>query len=123
MAIDYSTEYLYWDNPEPVTVTIKSPDPLSPGSPSLYAIQVEIAFREDLDRESSMRLDVQSTEDITVWNIPSALLQRSSVRQELREGDTILDGEGVTWLVVRTTEMRIGSSRLHWVATCTKQRG
>lgn len=118
MSTDYSGDYRFWDNVEALTVTIKRPDPLAPGSPTSTDIPIAIAFREDLDRKTAAILEVQSTEDVQVWNVPAALMTTN----ELRENDEITDTDNVIWTIISATLVRIGTCKLHWLAAVVKQR-
>lgn len=116
--LDYSDEYTYWDNTEPVTVTIKRPTLATPGVPTSVNLPITIAFREDLDRDTAAVLGVQVTETTQVWNIPAKLLGN----EELQVNDVITDTEGGVWTILAAKCLRIGSCKLHWVAPAIKRR-
>lgn len=118
MSIEYSGDYQFWTNTEAVTVTIKRAGTVTPGVPSTTTISIAVAFREDLDRKTAAILEVQSTEDAQVWNVPAALMGSN----ELRENDTITDSDGVVWIILSASLVRIGTSKLHWIAAVVKQR-
>lgn len=110
---DYSNEYLFWDNTEAVTVTIKRP-----GTPATTNIAIARAYREDLDHDTAKLFDIWSPQDAQVWNIPAALMGSD----ELRETDLITDASSVVWTVKAAVLERVGTSAVSWRAVCHKEQ-
>lgn len=120
--VDYSDDYQHWDNTEPVTVTIKRANPVTPGSPVTTAIPVALAIRDDLERKLFPLVEVRSSEDACMWSVPCALLVVSATQHELQLDDRVTDADSVVWIVVDLKLIRVGTSKLHWIAACVKQR-
>lgn len=117
---DYSGDWRFWSNTEPVTVTItrqNSANPVPAGA-ATSTIAISDAFRGDISRQGVSSPDLVVSSSKQTWSIPSALL----LGAELREGDTITDGSGVVWVIDSAVEETVGTSKLHWTAETTKRK-
>ena len=109
---DYSTDWRFWDNTESVTVTT-----LRAGA-TTTSIAIGDAFRGDIERKAARLLDVDIVENDQIWTIPASLMGVN----ELRQADTITDGDVVVWIVLEATLVTLGTSKLYWLATSQKKR-
>ncbi len=112
--IDYSNDYLHWDNPQEVVVaTIRN------------GVKDETNVSHALAGDPSRRLlassGVQVQGDEQVWMIPVALLPEDA---EIGQGDEIAERCGTkcgpVWRVLSATLRGIGSHNTHWECLCRR---
>jgi len=110
--IDYSLDWQWWDNTESLTVELFR----SAGASS--EVSVSAAFRGDIERKAVEFFGLEVVQNSQVWSVPASLLGSD----ELLQGDTLTDGDGVVWTVEAATLNTIGTSKLFWSAVTNKQR-
>lgn len=109
-----TNDYLWWDNTEAVTVTLRTAgvadDPVS----------VAVALREDVSRRLADSLGVQLRGDDLAWNIPAALMSG----KEIHPGDFITDAGSVVYTVNPggVQKIGVGGSVSHFLCLTTRQR-
>jgi len=117
---DYSNDWQWWDNTEPVTITVKRPNAANPVPAGATTTQISIdnAFRGDIDRKATDYSDVRIAEADQIWSVPTALVGS----YKLHEGDLLTDADGVVWVVDVATEVTIGTSSLYWTLATSERR-
>jgi len=113
-VLDYSDEYQFWDNPEPVTVVVNRPTE----EYGVTTIPVAVAQRGSPRRNSQFFNGVQLKGNEILWKLPVPLMDNVIPLK----GSTITDEAGVSWVIETVTEIRIGSSRGHFEALCRQGR-
>lgn len=109
--IDYSKDYLHWDNTEAVTVSTTL-------AGSTTTTSVSVALSADIKR-SIFRGQITGLEgDELVWMIPIDLM--GSV--EINEGDKITQTGGAVWQVKQAFRRGIGTSDTHFECLCIRKR-
>lgn len=116
---DYSDDWEWWDNTEPVTITIKranSSNPIPAGATTTN-ISISDAFRGDIDSKLTeySGIDIASVDQI--WSVPTALVGANRIEV----GDILTDGDGVVWAIANATEVTIGTSSLYWTLATNKR--
>ncbi len=111
--IEYSNDYQWWDNTEAVTITLVRES-------GTTTVSVAIGSRSDIStRElASSTQGVFQAGDVR-WKIPVILL---GISNRLLPDDLITDASGVVWNVRSVSEVRVGTSRLHWEAICAERK-
>ncbi|TWT58889.1 hypothetical protein KOR42_22760 [Thalassoglobus neptunius] len=119
MSLDYSHEYLYWDQKEEATVVLQSVYD-SDSNAYVAATYEEVIIRRDSQRRTSPSGGGFSTESpLNFWRVPAALVDGNSPKS----GDTIQVGSE-TWTVSgEVGEVRRGSSLVYFACPCTLQQG
>lgn len=101
--IDFSTDYLFWDNPEAVTVTTTV-------GGSATSTSVERALQQDVSKTRGQFAGIQLTGDELGWLVPVTLM--GSV--EINIGDTLTQADSTVWRIVGAVKRGIGSNDTHW---------
>lgn len=112
--LDYSDEYLHWDNTEPVTVVVRR----AAAERGTATIDVALARRGTPHRHAQFYNGVRLQGNEITWDVPVALLDGVDLKPE----STITDQQGVAWTVVTAVELRLGSSRGAWQCLCRESR-
>lgn len=108
--IDYSNDYLQWDNTEEVIVaTVRNS--------VATEHRVTHALAGDVDRRRAQFSGVSIQGDELLWMIPIALLPETT---EINQGDRIKQCCGANWTVLTAKQRGIGSHNTHWEAICRR---
>lgn len=110
--IDYSDDWQWWDNTEPVTVSLARQS-------GTTTVAITAAFRGDISRNAADALGVELVANSQIWSIPAALMGSN----ELCQGDTITDEAGIVWNVEAAVLVTLGTSKLYWTAATNKRKG
>jgi hypothetical protein len=111
-VIDYTDEYLYWDQTEAVTIRL--------GTAAFDKNRaIDTAKRLNAAERESLFSDVGITSEDVVFLIPHALLNAGD---RITIGDTIIDSEDVAYRVRAVTVARKGVSRSHYRCLVTEER-
>lgn len=117
-AVDYSDQYLYWDNPQTATVTLHG---VWNSTTSVFedkSYSNVIVKRVSSAVLASEAGGLQLRTDQAAWLVPIALLGGN----EVKDGDEIVVAS-VTWIVSGEAPLRVvGSSPSHFRCICNKAR-
>ncbi len=105
-------DYQWWDNTEPVRVTVPIPDNGN------AEIDLEIAQRGNLDKRAQFFNGTQLTGKETLWRLPVALLEGVDVTGQAR----ILDDHGREWIVKTAVRIGTGDDPGHWECLTVEKR-
>lgn len=108
--IDYTNDYLQWDNPEAVTLTT-----IRGGNETETAISH--ALQGDASRSLLRASGISIQGDEILWLIPVALMPANT---EINQGDQIEQESGVAWSVLAAKQKGIGSQATHWECVCRR---
>jgi hypothetical protein len=111
VTVDISDDFLFFDNFESVTVTLKRTSNLS--------ATIANALRGALSRSELNALGVMLPETVATWFIPYDQLIEDQSGQEMREGDTIAPS-GESWHVKSVKVVGAGGSISGWNCICYK---
>lgn len=118
-AIEYSDNYLYWDNVESLSVLLEQTDD---AIKTAAAVPCGRVGPTGIAAPNFSGADLET--ETVVWRVPAALLFESAAPAtiyRLHIGDRLTDGT-TTWRVQSIQEARSGSSLSHYVATTIPER-
>lgn len=120
-AIDYSDDYLYWDNVEALTIYLAQTAPDQTES-TVTVADVPCQRVQNPGGAAPNYSGVDMETDPDTWKIPAPLLvDGADVVYPIRKGDRFTDGT-TTWRVLTVSDRRVGSSLSHYVVSAIPER-
>lgn len=111
MTLDYSDDYLVWDNKVAVTVALKRATTTN--------VSISHALKHAVSRDDSELSGVGMDSQNASWTIPDKLLNPSAEGRVIKRDDTITLTGGGVWTVVSAT---CSAKRKHWHLVTVPQR-
>ena len=102
-------DYLHWENPQPVTITLKHLD-------EEVVIDTDYGFNADASKVRQFFGGIALTSEELAWIIPAEVLAGES----LELGDAITEADGTTWTINRASKARMDAQ---WIVTAVKNVG
>lgn len=113
ITVDMRDNYKTWDNPQPVTLTLKR-------NAGTSTVAISVALKGPINRRDQQQLTMLQDVADCAWDIPDVLLNPAANARRIVRGDIIKDAANVEFMV---GQVNLVESDTCWHCLCSRVGG